>query len=290
MTYNDRNGAYKGKRNDRPFKGTNDYKKKDYVKSNRPKVEEEPMAENTGLVIGRNAVRELLKSERSIDKIFVKAGEREGSIVVIVAEAIKRSIPVIEVDGNKLDRLSRGENHQGVIACAAEKEYVSVEDILQIAKDKGEKPLIVVLDEIEDPHNLGAIIRCAECSGAHGIIIPKRHSVGLTATVTKASAGAIEHVAIAKVSNIVQAIELLQKNGVWVFAAEAGGQPFYDLDFNVPCAIVMGSEGNGVSRLIKEKSDFIASIPMYGSVNSMNVSTASAVLLCHAARMQKAQK
>lgn len=240
-----------------------------------------------GAVIGRNAVRELLKSNRSIDKIYVKTGDREGSITVLVAEAVSRGIPIVEVDAQKLDQMAGGSNHQGVIAAAAEKEYTDVDGILLIAKERGETPLIVIADGIEDPHNLGAIIRCAECSGAHGIIIPKRRAVGLTPTVTKASAGAIEHMAIAKVNNINQAIEKLKKNGIWIFAAEAGGTPYYDIDFNVPAAIVLGCEGTGVSRLIKEQSDYIASIPMYGSVNSLNVSTAAAVLLCHAARMQR---
>ena len=244
----------------------------------------EPMP---GLVIGRNAVRELLKSERPIDKLYVKTGEREGSITMLVAEAVAKGVPIVEVDSAKLDSMSGGENHQGVIASAAEKEYTDVEGILNIAKERGETPLIVIADGIEDPHNLGAIIRCAECSGAHGIIIPKRRAVGLTPTVSKASAGAIEHIAVAKVNNISQTIEKLKKNGIWIFAAEAGGTAYYDLDFNVPCAIVLGSEGDGVSKLVKDQSDFIASIPMYGSVNSLNVSTAAAVILCHAARMQR---
>lgn len=243
-----------------------------------------------GMVAGRNAVRELLKSNRSIDKIYVKAGDREGSIVVLVAEAVSRGVPIVEVDASKLDSMCGGANHQGIIAAAAEKEYTDVDSILEIARSRGEKPLIVIADGIEDPHNLGAIIRSAECAGAHGLIIPKRRAVGLTPTVTKASAGAIEHLAIAKVNNIAQTIDKLKKNGVWIFAAEAGGDAYYDVDFDVPCAIIMGSEGDGVSKLIKERSDFIVSIPMYGSVNSLNVSTAAAVLLCHAARVHHSGK
>lgn len=245
-------------------------------------------AEDSGLVVGRNAVRELLKSGRSIDKLLVQRGEREGSIVVLVAEAIERGVPVIECEKQKLDDLSLGAPHQGVIAMAAEKEYVTVDEILQIAADRGEKPLIVISDGITDPHNLGALIRCAEGAGAHGLIIPKRRAVGLTPVVSKASAGAIEHLAVAKVSNIAQTISELQEKGVWVYAAEAGGQAYYDTDFRGPCALVFGSEGDGVSALVKERSDVITSIPMYGEVNSLNVSTAAAVILCEAARQHRA--
>lgn len=243
-----------------------------------------------GAVVGRNAVRELLRSDRSVDKIYVKSGDREGSIVVIVAEAVSRKIPIVEVSGEKLDALSGGASHQGVVALAAEKQYTDIDSILKIAKDRGEKPLVIIADGIEDPQNLGALIRCAECAGAHGVIIPKRRAVGLTPVVTKASAGAVEHMAIAKVTNLADAVEKLKKAGLWIFAAEAGGIPYYEADFNVPCAVILGSEGFGVSRLLKEKSDFTVSIPMYGRVNSLNVSTAAAVILCHAARMQRVGK
>lgn len=260
--------------------------KKDY-NNQRPRqtpVEEEI---SEGTVVGRNAVRELLKSGRAIDKIFVQRGEREGSIVVIVAEAIEKKIPVVEVDKIKLDKMSGFTAHQGVIAMAAEKEYSTVDDILDIAKERGEKPLIVISDGISDPHNLGALIRCAEGVGAHGIIIPKRRNVGLTPVVSKASAGAIEHMAIAKVPNIASCIEELKENGIWVFAAEAGGDAYYDTDFNCPCALVFGSEGDGVSKLVKEKSDYIVSIPMYGKVNSFNVSTAAAIILAEASKQHR---
>ena len=240
-----------------------------------------------GAVAGRNAVRELLKSGRSVDKIYVKHGGREGSIVVIVAEAVNRKIPIIEVTQDKLDQMAGGVHHQGIVALAAEKQYVEVEDILKTAKDRKEIPLIVIADGIEDPQNLGALIRCAECAGAHGIIIPKRRAVGLTPIVAKASAGAIEHMAVAKVTNLADTIEKLKKEGIWIFAAEAGGTPYYDADFKVPAAIVLGSEGFGVSRLIKERADLTVSIPMYGQVNSLNVSAAASVILCHAARMQR---
>ncbi|MBQ2729743.1 MAG: 23S rRNA (guanosine(2251)-2'-O)-methyltransferase RlmB [Clostridia bacterium] len=251
---------------------------------------EERETVSEGVVVGRNAVRELLKSGRSVDKIFVKSGTREGSLTVIVADAISKKIPVVEVAQEKLDSLSAGTNHQGVVAMAAEKEYTDVDGILAIAAERGETPLIVIADGIEDPHNMGALIRCAECAGAHGIIIPKRRNVGITPTVSKASAGALEHMAIAKVTNVSQTIDELKKKGLWIFAAEAGGTAYYETDFNTPAAIVFGSEGFGVGKAIKDKSDFIVSIPMYGKVNSLNVSTAASVVLCHAARMQREGK
>ncbi|MBR4013756.1 MAG: 23S rRNA (guanosine(2251)-2'-O)-methyltransferase RlmB [Clostridia bacterium] len=242
---------------------------------------------NEGLVIGRNAVRELLKSGRAVDKIFVQKGEREGSIVVLVAEAVSRHIPIVEVEKAKLDKMTANANHQGIVAMAAEKEYCSVDDILQIAEERGERPFIIIADGITDPHNLGALIRCAEGVGAHGLIIPKRRAVGLTPAVTKASCGAIEHLAIAKVTNLASTIDELKQKGIWVFSAEAGGDAYYNTDFKCPCAIVLGSEGDGVSRLIKDKSDYIVSIPMYGHVNSFNVSTAAAVILAEVAKQHR---
>ena len=193
----------------------------------RPKRTFEDDAVPEGVVAGRNAVRELLRSGRSVDKLFVKAGVREGSLTVIVSEAIAQKIPVVEVTQEKLDSLSAGTNHQGVVAMAAEKEYTDVDGILEIARERGEKPLVVLCDGIEDPHNMGAIIRCAECAGAHGIIIPKRRNVGITPTVAKASAGALEHMAIAKVANISATIDELKKKGLWIYAAEAGGTAYY---------------------------------------------------------------
>ncbi len=237
-----------------------------------------------GAVIGRNAVRELLRSGRSVDKLMVQRGERTGSIVVLVAQAIEAGIPVIEVEKSKLDSLADYAPHQGVIALAAEKEYCDIEDILAIAEERGEPALIVICDGITDPYNLGAIIRCAECCGAHGLIIPKRRASGLTPLVTKASAGAIEHLAVAKVANIASTIELLKERGVWTYAAEAGGESVYNAKLQGPCAIVLGSEGEGVSRLVQKTCDGILSIPMYGKVNSFNVSTAAAILLSEVAR------
>ena len=243
-----------------------------------------------GLVVGRNAVRELLKSGRAVDKILVRKGDREGSIIVITAEAISRGIPVIEVEKAKLDGMTGHAPHQGIVAMAAEKEYCDVEDILRIAEERGEPPLIAISDGITDPHNLGALIRCAEGVGAHGLIIPKRRASGLTPVVSKSSAGAIEHLAIAKVTNIAATIEELKEKGVWVYASEAGGASCYDTDFSGPCAIVFGSEGEGISKLVLQRCDETVSIPMYGHVNSFNVSTAAAVMLCQAKRCQVEKK
>lgn len=261
------------------YKNNENYK----TRANSTNVEKE----DNGVVVGRNAVRELLKSDRTIDKIFVRKGDKEGSITVLIAEAANKNIPIVEAELQKLDYLAEGSNHQGIVALAAIKEYSSIDDMLALAADKSEKPLIVICDSIEDPHNLGAIIRCAECAGAHGIIIPKRRSVGITPTVYKSSAGAIEHMLIAKVSNLNSTVEQLKERGLWIFSAEAGGTPYYETDFNCGCGIILGSEGNGVSKVLKENSDFIVSIPMYGKVNSLNVSTAASVILCHAARMQR---
>lgn len=242
-----------------------------------------------GLVIGRSAVRELLRSERTVDKLLVHRGDREGSIVVLVAEAVERGIPVVEVDRAKLDEMAGFVPHQGVIAMVAQKAYCTVEDILALAAERGEKPLIVIADGITDPYNLGALIRCAEGVGAHGLIIPRRRAVGLTALVAKSSAGAMEHLAVAKVSNIAATIKTLKEAGIWCYAAEAGGSPHYETDLTGPCALVFGSEGNGVSRIVRQVCDGVISIPMYGKVNSFNVSTAAAVILCEAARqMHKA--
>ena len=260
----------------------NEFRNREFDRKNESQEEV-----NEGLVIGRNAVRELLRSGRAIDKIFVQKGEREGSIVVLVAEAVSRHIPMVEVEKAKLDKMTAFATHQGIVAMAAEKEYCEVDDILRIAEERGERPFIIIADGITDPHNLGALIRCAEGVGAHGLIIPKRRAVGLTPVVTRSSCGAIEHLAIAKVTNLASTIDSLKQKGIWIFAAEAGGSAYYDTDLKCPCAIVLGSEGEGVSRLIKEKSDYIVSIPMYGHVNSFNVSTAAAVILAEVARQHR---
>ena len=240
----------------------------------------------SNVVVGRNAVAELIRSGAPVDKILVSG--REGSVVAIIAEAKKAGIVVVDSTVESIERLAHGENHQGIAAMVAEKAYSTVDEILAIAAERGEKPLIVVCDGIEDPHNLGAVIRCAECAGAHGVIIPERRACGLTPAVSKASAGAIMHMAIARVGNIAETIEKLKEAGVWTFAAEAGGQDFFETDWKCACAIVLGGEYSGVSRLVRERCDYTVSIPMYGHVNSLNVSTAASVLLCHAARMQRA--
>lgn len=239
------------------------------------------------IIVGRNPVLELLKSGREIEKIYILKGEREGSVTKIYAEARARGINVAETDKYKLDKLAGENAHQGVAAIAAVKEYVSLEQIVALANEKGEKPLIVVCDGIEDPHNIGAIIRCAEGAGAHGLVIGKRHAPALGPTIFKASAGAAEHLPIAKVTNIASAVDRLKELGIWTFAAEADGEDYHKTDFDLPCAIILGSEGGGVSRLVREKCDFTVSIPMYGKVNSLNVSTAASVLLFDAAYKQR---
>lgn len=249
------------------------------------------MSDNVSdIVFGRNSVRELLRSGREIDKIFIKRGEQQGSVRELIYEARQRKIPIVEVSSAKLDLMTGTDTHQGVAAYAVDKEYCGISDILDIAKQRGETPLIVICDGIEDPQNLGAVIRVADGCGAHGVIIPKRRSSCITGVVEKASAGALEHMAIAKVQNLVRAVEELKENGVWTYAAEAGGTLYSECDFDSPTAIVLGSEGNGVSRLLKETCDFTVSIPMYGKVNSLNVATAAAVILYDAAgKLRKKQ-
>lgn len=232
-----------------------------------------------GVIVGRNAVLELLKSGRSIDKLLVKEGELEGSAKLIVAEAAARGIPVVHTERAGLDRICGGLNHQGVIAYAAAKEYVSIDDILATAAERGEPPFVLVLDGIEDPYNLGAIIRTAECAGVHGVIIPKRRSATLSAAVEKTSAGALEYMAIARVPNLTAAVEELKEKGLWVYAAEAGGQPLHSTSMTGPVAVVMGGEGTGVSQLLRSKCDFTVSVPLCGRINSLNVSAAAAVVL-----------
>ena len=241
---------------------------------------------NDNLIYGRNAVKELLASGRDIEKIFIQAGEREGSVNLLIGLASERKIPIVEYDKTKLDKICSGGRHQGIAAIAAEYNYSSVDEIFAYAESKGEKPFIAILDGVEDPHNLGAVIRSAECCGVHGIIIPKRRAVGLTATAAKASAGAIEHMRVAKVTNIAQVIDELKERGMWIYGADMNGETLYKTDLNGPSAIVLGSEGFGISRLVREKCDFIVSIPMYGSVNSMNVSCAAAIIFAEAARQK----
>ena len=247
-------------------------------------VAKEEIDEN--IVFGRNAVKELLSGGRDIEKIFISKGEREGSINLLIGQAKERGIPVFEHDRVKLDSISAGGRHQGIVAFAAQCNYSTVDEILRYAEGKGEKPFIVICDGVEDPHNLGAIIRSAECCGAHGVIIPKRRAVGLTTTVAKASAGAIEHMLIAKVTNIVATIKELKEKGLWIYAADMDGASYYETDLSGASAIVLGSEGFGISRLVKENCDFVVSIPLFGRVNSMNVSCASAIIFAEVARQR----
>ena len=246
---------------------------------------EAPRAEN--IVAGRNAVLELLKSGRGVDKIYIQNGAREGSVTVIVAEAAKRGIPTVDADRRKLDRMSVTHAHQGVIAVAAVRAYATVEDILQAARDKGEPPLLVVCDELSDPHNLGAVIRTAECAGAHGVIIPKRRSAGLTAVVAKTSAGAVSHLPVARVANLPSLLKRLKEEGLWIFGSAADGTTsLYAADLKGPAALVIGSEGSGMSRLVSETCDFLVRIPMRGKLNSLNASAAAAILLYEALRQR----
>lgn len=247
------------------------------------------MAE-TDKIEGRNPVLEALKAEREIDKILVAKGAAEGSITKIMGMAKDRGIPIQQVERQKLDQLSESHAHQGVIAFAAAHSYVDVEDILANAANKGEDPFVIILDEITDPHNLGSVLRTANAVGAHGVIIPKRRAVGLTAVVAKSSAGAIEYVPVAKVSNLAQTIDKLKEKGLWIIAADMDGEKaFYESDLTGKIALVIGSEGQGIGRLIKEKCDFIVNIPMKGEVSSLNASVAAAVLMYEAMK-QKATK
>lgn len=238
------------------------------------------------LIVGRNCVTEALRSGRPIDKIFVAKGGAP-SLSPIIAKAKKNGIVIKEVDGKKLDYLSGGAVHQGILAFAAAKEYVSVDDILNIADEKGEPPFLLILDEIEDPHNLGAIIRTAECTGVHGVIIPKRRSAGLSFTADKASAGAVEYVPVARVTNLAQTIDMLKAKGLWIYGADMDGECYCKANLNGGAALVIGSEGKGIGRLIKEKCDCILSLPMSGKINSLNASVAAGVLMYEFARQRQ---
>lgn len=227
---------------------------------------------------GRNAVIEAFRSGKTIDKLFVLDGCKDGPVMTILREAKKTDTIIKYVDKERLDHMSKTGHHQGVIANAAAYEYAEVEDILNAAKEKGEPPFIFILDGIEDPHNLGAIIRTANLCGAHGVIIPKHRAVGLTATVAKTSAGALNYTPVAKVTNIGNTIEELKKEGLWFVCADMGGETMYRLNLKGPIGLVIGNEGEGVSRLVKEKCDFTASIPMKGNIDSLNASVAAGVL------------
>ena len=240
-----------------------------------------------GIIEGRNAVIEALRAGTAVDKIYIAKGETDATLGHIASTARNKGIVVVEADRRKLDAMSATHSHQGVIAVAAVREYASVADILQAARDKGEAPLVVVCDELSDPHNLGAVIRTAEAAGAHGVIIPKRRSAGLTAIVGKTSAGAVSYMPVARVANLTALLKELKEEGLWVFGTAAdGATSLYQADLKGPAAIVIGSEGDGMSRLVREQCDFLVSIPMRGQVNSLNASAAAAVVLYEAVRQR----
>lgn len=239
------------------------------------------------LLEGRNAVTEALRAGRTIDKIYIASGDTDRALARLAAMARQAGAAVVECDRRKLDQMSQTGAHQGVIAQAAVHDYCTVDDMLALARERGEAPLLVLCDELTDPHNLGAILRTAECAGAHGVIIPKRRSVGLTAVVGKASAGAVEYMPVARVANLAQTIEVLKKQGVWVFGTAADADTeLYHADLRGPAAIVIGSEGDGMSRLVADSCDFKVSIPMKGKISSLNASTAAAILLYEAVRQR----
>ena len=246
-----------------------------------------PVEEVEGQLEGRNALTEALKSGRTIDKVFIADGDTDRGLQRLAAEAKEAGAVIVPVDRRKLDQMSFTRSHQGVIALAAAHEYFTIDDILEEAAARGENALIVICDELSDPHNLGAIMRSAECAGAHGVIIPKRRSVGLTATVAKASAGAIEYMKVARVTNINNAINDLKEKGVWVFGTAAEGSvPMYKADLTGPAAIVIGNEGDGMSPLVRKNCDMLVHIPMKGNISSLNASAAASILLYEAVRQR----
>ena len=239
------------------------------------------------LIEGRNAVTEALRAGRAIDKIYIAKGEVDKTLGHIASKARDMGVVVVEADRRKLDAMSVTHAHQGVVALAAVRDYCTVEDILAIAEERGEQPFVLLCDEISDPHNLGAILRTAECVGAHGVIIPKRRSAGLTSIVDKTSAGAAEHVAVARVPNLPAAIRTLKERGLWIYGTAAEGtQSLWDTDFSGPVCLVIGSEGDGMGRLVTEQCDFLVRIPMRGKVNSLNASAAAGVLMYEVLRQR----
>ena len=253
------------------------------------RTDEAPEAETLreGVVAGRNAVLEAIKSAASIEKIYVARGEKQGSIVRILALAREKNIVVQEADRVKLDHISGITTHQGVVAYLGQKDYCTVDDMLEAARSRGEAPFLILCDEIADPHNLGAILRTAAVAGAHGVIVPKHRGVGITPAVTKASAGAVFHVAVAKVTNLVRTMEELKQKGVWLYGTDAAAQAtIYETDFTGGVGLVIGSEGAGMSRLVRETCDFLVSIPMFGQVNSLNASVAAGVVMYEEVRQR----
>jgi 23S rRNA (guanosine2251-2'-O)-methyltransferase len=254
---------------------------------NAPKFAPAPVEEVEGQLEGRNALTEALRSGRTIDKVFIAAGDTDKGLQRLAAQAKEAGAVVVPVDRRKLDAMSFTHAHQGVITLAAAHEYATIDDILEEAASRGETALIVICDELTDPHNLGAIMRSAECAGAHGVIIPKRRSVGLTATVAKASAGAVEYMKVARVGNINNAIAELKEKGVWIFGTAAEGSiPMYKADLTGPAAIVIGNEGDGMSPLVRKNCDVMVHIPMKGRISSLNASAAASILLYEAVRQR----
>lgn len=239
------------------------------------------------MVAGRNAVMEALKGSRSVNKLMIANGSTEGSIKEIIAVAKDKAVNIQYWDRSKLDSIARGIRHQGVLAQVAPVQYAELEDILQVAKDRNEPPFIVLLDELEDPHNLGAILRTADAAGVHGVLIPKHRSCPLSATVAKTSAGAVEHVPVARVGNLVQTIKKLKQEGLWVAAADMDGKDYYDTDLTGPLLLIIGSEGQGVGRLVKEQCDFVVRIPMVGKINSLNASVAGSILMYESMKQRR---
>ncbi|MBP2663232.1 MAG: putative TrmH family tRNA/rRNA methyltransferase [Firmicutes bacterium] len=246
------------------------------------------MSEDAEIIVGRNSVLEALKAGRSLNKIIVAKGERQGSIREIISQARERGLVIQEVDNAKLDQLSAGVRHQGVVAMAAPVAYVEVDEILGAAYEKNEPPFLVLLDELADPHNVGAILRTADASGVHGVLIPKRRSCPLTQTVAKTSAGAVEHVPVARIGNVSQTLKALKKQGLWVVGADMDGtKNYYEADLTGPVVIVVGSEGEGLGRLTKEACDFVVKIPMRGQIASLNASVACSLLLYEVLRQRE---
>ena len=251
----------------------------DYMNKNRDKSPMDTPELPEDMLAGRNAVMEALKGSSRINRLMVADGSSEGSIRELIAVAKEKGVPVQFLERSKLDSMAKGIRHQGVLAQVSPVEYVELEDILSKAREKQEDPFIILLDELEDPHNLGAILRSADAAGAHGVLIPKRRSCPLSATVAKTSAGAVEHVPVARIGNIVQTIKALKEEGLWVAGADMDGKNYYEADLTGPLLLVVGSEGQGIGRLVKEQCDFIVRIPMLGAINSLNASVAGSVLM-----------
>ena len=262
----------------------------DYMNKNRDKSPMDTPELPEDMLAGRNAVMEALKGSSRINRLMVADGSSEGSIRELIAVAKEKGVPVQFLVRSKLDSMAKGIRHQGVLAQVSPVEYVELEDILSKAREKQEDPFIILLDELEDPHNLGAILRSADAAGAHGVLIPKRRSCPLSATVAKTSAGAVEHVPVARIGNIVQTIKALKEEGLWVAGADMDGKNYYEADLTGPLLLVVGSEGQGIGRLVKEQCDFIVRIPMLGAINSLNASVAGSVLMFEVTKQRLSKK